>query len=89
MKPPSASDSRAVVGQGDWGHHRGHQGGQSVLLGPVDNPLAGFKNDPNNILKSLKVSIFRNPATMETFRESEMLCWVLLMIFSQALTKIA
>ena len=55
-----------------------------VGLGPVDDPLVGFKKmsrelhggadhqqDPNNTFYSLKASMFANLATMEAFRESE------------------
>ena len=55
MKTPSAEVliSRTVVDVGErnlltehvreWGHHIGLQGVRSVLVGPFDDSLAGFK----------------------------------------------
>ena len=89
MKPPSDGDaldpsSRAVGGLGERTllpehlRERGHHGVRSVILGPVDDSFAGFQKNKGRSLLSLGMSA--NPVTMEAFRESKVLCWILLMI---------
>ena len=64
----------------------------------LDDYLAGFRKknllrvaggadhqqDPNNTFGSLKASMSANPATMEAFRVSKVLWWVLLRVLSQS-----
>ena len=49
---------------------------------------ADHQQYPNSTFGSLKASMFANPATMEAFRVSKVLWWVLLRVHSQSPKKI-